>query len=117
MHCKYFVGFFSSLFLNVCPNFAQTKQIDSLKLVVRYAKDDTNKVNVLNNLDWKLHGTGNYDSSLKYALQAQHLSEKLNFKSGLAKAYSTIGNVYQSRSDHAEALKYYLLTVQIRSSK
>ena len=84
--------------------FAQNKQIDSLILVLKTAKD-TSKVNTLNVLSTQLGRNANYSESKKYADDALLLAEKLNFKKGIADSYNNTGNVYQRQGNYSEALK------------
>ncbi len=53
--------------------FTQTTEIDSLLTVLKTAKEDTNKVNTLNQLSekagWRV---GNYDTALYYAQKPIH---------------------------------------------
>ena len=65
--------------------FAQDKKIDSLMNVLKTAIGDTNKVNTLNNLSEQFWRTAKYAEAKKYADDALSLSEKLNFKRGIAK--------------------------------
>lgn len=78
--------------------YAQNKTIDSLKQALSVAKEDTNKVWILDKL------TQNYawsfaDTAVMYAQQELQLSQQLNFKrgeafgmTGLTQALTTIGN-------------------------
>lgn len=59
------------------------KNTDSLKLLLRGQKEDTNKVNLLYTLSFS-YTTGSYaDSALIYAQQALELAEKLKFEPGM----------------------------------
>jgi tetratricopeptide (TPR) repeat protein len=93
---------------------AQTKQMDSLKQVLLTAKEDTNKVKVLNNLSAKSLNIGSYDSSLIYAGDALLLAKKLVFQNGIAKAYNNTGNAYNLQGNYPEALKNYLACLKIK---
>ena len=93
---------------------AQNKKIDSLKILLKTAKEDTNKANILSDLSWRLKNIGNYDTALQYANTALSLSEKLNFKRGLSAARNGIGLVYFYKGNYAEALKNYFIGLKIR---
>jgi two-component system NarL family sensor kinase len=58
-------------------------QIDSMKLELTKAKEDTNKVNLLMNLGNEV-GYTDLNKALEYALQGYALSIKLNFEKGIA---------------------------------
>jgi tetratricopeptide (TPR) repeat protein len=92
---------------------AQRPVIDSLRNVLKTEKDDTNKVNTLNALSSRQEGMGKYDTAIIYANAARVLAEKLNFKEGLAEAYSHIASLYDDRGDYTQALDYYNKTVAL----
>src|SRR6266496_1701785 len=70
------------IFFSIVVGLSQNKQIDSLLLVLKNAKQDTNKVNGLNKLCGVL--IKNRDSShlLAYAQEALQLSRQFNFRNG-----------------------------------
>lgn len=92
---------------------AQDSYIDSLKTLIETQKADTNKVNTLNELSYEFTNIGEYQIALNYASQAKSLSEKLNFKKGLADAYTKIGLIYKDQSNYPEALKNYFAALKI----
>ena len=92
--------------------FAQTK-IDSLLTLIKTSKEDTNKVNTLNDIAWEYTNTGNYPDAKKYADNALLLSKKTNFKKGEAKAYHNIGIIYYYQGNYPEALKNYFASLKI----
>ena len=94
--------------------FAQNKQIDSLKNLLRTNKEDTNKVGVLNKIADKLLYVGNYETSLLYANQAKIIAEKLEFKKGLANAYNLIGVIYWRQGNYSLSLKNHFTALKIR---
>ncbi len=73
---------------------------------------DTGKVNLLNDLSFTLTGI-NPDEGLKYGNQALALSEKLNWKKGIAASYRCIGLTYWSKSDNIKALEYHRKALKI----
>lgn len=87
--------------------------IDSLLILIQEAKDDTNKINILNDLSRQYNNTGNYQSALEYAGQAKQLSEQLNFKKGLAASYNNAGNICDNLGNYREALNNYLNALKI----
>src|SRR2546430_15313636 len=110
MLCKYFVGFFLPLFFNVCPNFAQTKQIDSMRQKFGNGLADTNTLNGLNGVSKKMNNLALYDSALVYANKALKLAISLGKcgKKGEGNAYYNIGSIYQNQGNLPGALKYLL---------
>lgn len=91
--------------------FCQAKE-DSLLKVLAGQKDDTNKVNTLNNLSWQFYNN-NSNRSLMYALQALKLGESLHFTKGLAAALNTIGIAYYFKGNYPEALNNYVRAARI----
>jgi tetratricopeptide (TPR) repeat protein len=94
--------------------YAQQKQIDSLKQVLKTAKEDTNKVKTLNTLCERLNMEGSFDTVLILAKQALQLAKKTNFKKQEARAYGGLGNAYYGQGDLPEALKNHLTALKIR---
>ncbi len=97
--------------------FAQKKGqelIDSLLVSIQTTKEDTNKVNILNQLSekagWRID---NYDTALYYANSALHLAEKLSFKKGIAFSYNNIGIVNDYIGNPTEAIKNYIAALKI----
>ena len=94
--------------------FAQNKQIDSLLSILKTAKEDTGKVNLLNMLSQHLWRAAEYSRAIEYAADALSLGEKLRFNPGIANAYYNIGVTYWYRGNYTEALKAQLASLQIR---
>jgi len=82
-------------------------KIDSLLIVLKTAKEDTNKVKALNDLSQQLRGTGDFDSAKKYSGTALLLSEKLNFKPGKILAFNGLGIISREQGNYADALKNF----------
>ncbi|MBL7912025.1 MAG: tetratricopeptide repeat protein [Bacteroidia bacterium] len=96
------------------PCFSQHKEIDSLKKVLHGFKNDTNKVNVLNDLAWRLQKIGNYETSFQYLDTAETLAEKINYKSGLSITYNVVGVIYANEGNYPAALKNHFLALKLR---
>lgn len=98
--CFLFVGAFKLTDLN-----AQNKgAIDSLQLILKTAKEDTNKVKTLYKLSSKLRIVGDYKNALKLALMANDLSKKLLYELGLANSWQRIGLIYIDQNNYTKAL-------------
>lgn len=69
------------------------KLIDSLLSVLPAMKEDTGKINVLNNLSYA-YSRIDVDEGIKYGTAALELSKKLKWKKGTAAAYRFIGINY-----------------------
>lgn len=91
------------LFLNVSVGYAQNKTSDSIQKVLQTLKEDTNKVNTLNELAYEFTNSADYQKSLQFANEAISLAEKINYKKGKALAFYRIGMCYTSQRNLAEA--------------
>ena len=83
--------------------YAQPKT-DSLLNLIKTDKEDTNKINHLTTVGWTWR-INNPDSAQAFASRALVLSNKLNFKKGIADAYKIMGSVKQSSGDFQGAIK------------
>jgi two-component system sensor histidine kinase UhpB len=83
----------------------QDSILDSLLKRLQMVKEDTGKVNVLNELSYHLiHSTMHADAK-KYAEEALFISEKSVFKNGIAEAYFNLGIFYKNKGNYPEAFK------------
>lgn len=78
------------------------KRIDSLKTELPNSKEDTNKVNLLCSLSKYFYNV-DPDSGIKYGYQSVELAEKLDWKSGVAKSYNSLGINYTMLSNNLKA--------------
>jgi len=81
------------------------KEIDSLQLVLKNAKQDTLKVNTYSRLASQYYYIDS-QKSLHYAKKALSLATKINFEFGIAHAYNNIGIYYYLKSNFPLALNY-----------
>lgn len=86
--------------------------IDSLLNVLHGAKDDTNKVKLLNGISARYH-TIDPAEGIKYAGQALELAKRLNWKPGIADGNSCLGLNYEYKSDYARAMEYDFKSLKI----
>ena len=87
LNCSILVVVFFSL--SNRPVFSQDKGIDSLKHVLLTAKEDTTKVNVLNDLSQSISiatrsapNKQEFEKAIQYSRTALSLSEKLEYQRG-----------------------------------
>ncbi len=101
-----YLTFFSLMFLYACiqQSFAQTKQIDSLKSLIKNQTDDSLKVNTLNILS-KAYFSIDTKIAMQYATDAKDLAEEINYRNGLALAYKNTGIVFYMQSKNVEAIQ------------
>lgn len=98
------------------PAFAQSnKAIDSLMTVLKTAQEDTNKANALNVLCKQLARKPDTSAEImKYGNDALTLAEKLNYKKGMAAAYTHIAQCFSNQTNFTAALKNHLAALKIR---
>ncbi len=94
-------------------SFSQQNKKDSLLLLLKTDKPDTNKVIHSYKLCWEYIRRGLYDSAMQYGNEALELAEQLNFKKGIVGSYGNIGNVYYEKGDYPKALDCYFKTLKI----
>src|ERR1035437_525711 len=103
---------FILFFFGVGHSFSQ-RSIDSLSNLLKKDKEDTNKVNHLNNLSRQYINISSYDNALNYSNQSIQLAQKVDFKKGLASACNTCGTAYNYKGDYPKSLEYYLKALKI----
>jgi adenylate cyclase len=89
--------------------------IDSLQTLITKAKEDTNKAFLLTELSWEQLMTGDFTGSLQNADQARLLSEKLNYKWGIATAHNRRAGALEEFGNYSEALKSYEMALTLFS--
>ena len=104
------------LIISWSSSFAQTQgqeRIDSLLTELPTSNDDSNKVNILIDLSFNYNSI-DPDEGIKYGRQALGLSEKLNWKKGIADANRTIGvNYCYGKSEYATSIEYFLKSLSL----
>lgn len=87
-------------------------KIDSLKKVLQTEKEDTNKVNTLNEIAINILET-DAKNNMFYAKQALSLADKLNFKRGKEIAYVNIALEDPYQSNNTGFIKNLLQAIKI----
>jgi tetratricopeptide (TPR) repeat protein len=91
--------------LDAFMGHAQTKTIDSLQKALQTQKEDTSKVNTLNELAYEFTYTVDSRKSFQFANQAISLAEKINYKKGKSLAFLRIGICCGYNNNFAEENK------------
>jgi PAS domain S-box-containing protein len=91
----------------------QNHIIDSLRYVAKKEKDDTNKVKTLNILSGRLYRTGRYDTAMVCANTAADLAQTLDFKKGVALAFTNMGLIYNDQGNYPKAIEEGLKALTI----
>ena len=109
----YFIG------LAICfcqtVSVAQQNKIDSLQNVLQTTKEDTIKIITFNNLFLEFE-FNNETKALDCLNKAIELSEKINYKYGLAITYNHLGFFAEDKRNYSEALKNYFSALKIREA-
>src|SRR5207237_950328 len=109
-------GFLFLILISVpCIHIQAQVKADSLILSLNKAKEDTNKVNLLNAIS-KSFFTTDPKRSIYYGLQSSALAAKLHFLRGLALAYKNTGIGYFYRGENIDAVKSYQLSLAVFDS-
>src|SRR6516165_10806768 len=92
---------YTFLFFGNC--FSQDKQTDSLIAMLQKTKEDTTRVNLLNQISLSYSNTS-AENAIKYGTQARQLAESIGYAHGLAYALKNIGIAYYLQADYVETL-------------
>ncbi len=87
--------------------FPQQNKIDSLQRLLKTAKEDTNKVKILNGLS-KYFKDSDTKKSLYYANSAYNLAKQLKYQRGIVNSYNLFGYLYAFQGDYIKSLSYFL---------
>jgi tetratricopeptide (TPR) repeat protein len=109
---KSFILFLLTLLCVKNASIAQDRIIDPSLSLLRTSKDDTSTVKDMNEISY-YYRNKHPDTGLSYGKRALLLSEKLNWKAGIAKSYNCIGNNYFFLSDPTNAMEYYQKALKI----
>jgi len=113
---KQLLFFHALLLLFACGQTYAQKQgqerIDSLLLELPKAKEDSNKVSILQNMSF-VYSNSNPEEGIKYGEQGLALAQKLGWQKGIGKVYNSLGANYVSKSDYPKGLEYYSKAIHI----
>ena len=87
------------------PSIVQTK-IDSLKKVLNQVKNDTQAVNLLNQISKQYRAIDDYNSFLK-AEEALEMAKELNYSKGIVQAYANLGFISNEQGLFDQAIDFY----------
>src|ERR1035437_1344725 len=99
--------------LFACINTLLAQNTDSLLILLKTDKEDTNKVIHLYTICKKYNLLSEYDKGLICGKQALALAKALDFKKGEATAYNNIGNIHTNQGNYPEALKMFFASLKI----
>jgi len=108
--------YIAPVFLFLLYSFAingQNNVIDSLKGVLQTQKEDTAKVNTMNQLSLALINNGYNNEALEEINKAIQLSRKINFGKGEGVAYDNKSSVFFNKGDYPAALNNLEIAIKI----
>ncbi len=107
---------FVMVFLFFAPDIQAQKQgrayVDSLVKALPAIKVDTDQARLIDTISL-LYNTINPDTGIKYGNRGLALSQKINWKRGIAKAYNGLGANSKAKTENAIALDYYYKALAI----
>ncbi len=107
-------GSLISLLFTTMISLAQESKIDSLRLSLRNAPEDSAKAVMLTDLSALHRKISNYDSAIYYAREALALTErKVIYKKARAKAFISLGNAFSMQGNWPESLTNYFAGLKI----
>ncbi|MFH1321997.1 MAG: tetratricopeptide repeat protein [Bacteroidota bacterium] len=90
-----------------------SRTIDSLENILRSAKEDANKANILNRLCWE-YKDRDLKKALEYCDQGLSLASRLEFSEGVARSLNNIGEVNRLKGNYKKAIDHHLQSLEIR---
>ena len=85
---------------------AQTPKADSLIRLLPSLSQDTNRVNVLNEIAWQIRSI-DPERAMRFANEGVGLARSLNYLAGISYGLRSVGSTYHSQGDYPEALRCY----------
>lgn len=105
-YCKAFFVL-AAILLGLHPAMADRQhKLDSLRNLLKTDKPDTIKAGHFNNICNTYYSLGNPSMQIQYADSLLALSQKLNYKLGIAEAYQNMGNAYLNKGAFNKSLDY-----------
>lgn len=88
------------------PLFPQTEMADSLKILLKTAQSDTDRIFAMDELTWE-YLYSDIDSARKYAREALSLSEKSGFETWKATTHHSMGTFYFQTGEYDSAVAHF----------
>ena len=104
--------FIAFLFGISCSGIAQDKEMNDLLLALKNSKEDTARINILNELQASYLDVNN-DSALFYNKQAEALINKLHADVKRYRCYHAFVKIYHAKFDNIMAVDYCLKSIAV----
>jgi signal transduction histidine kinase len=92
---------------------AQNNELDSLKNLVKNAKVDSTKVNLLNQLTEKFIQLGDSQNAISFSDQSILFAKKINYVNGIIEAYRIKTDFYHNSSQNLKTIDYATKGLQL----
>ncbi|MCE9539567.1 MAG: tetratricopeptide repeat protein [Bacteroidetes bacterium] len=108
---------FFALTLSFChfSSYGQQTKIDSLKNVLKTTKEDTTRINILNDLAFEFENN-NSDTAIVLSTQALLIAQKKKWQKGEGISFHRLGALNYHKANYPLALDYYFKALKIRES-
>ncbi|TAH19965.1 MAG: hypothetical protein EAZ08_07870 [Cytophagales bacterium] len=103
---------FFTLMLLKFPVFAQKQSLDSLSILLKTAKEDTAKVNILNKLVAG-YTMAEPEKAKEYGLEGLALARRLGFANGEMVLLNSIADYWQRQGGYAKGIEYATLSLKV----
>jgi len=112
---KYSTKHFIALLLLIFSFAGSYSQVvvDSLKNVLKTAKEDTNKVNALAGLAWELNNQEKFDEAFPYINEGIALAKKLKHGLEHGNLLRRSGDYYKAKVNYSKAMQEYMKALQV----
>jgi len=102
--------------VHLCTHsYAQNEKFDSLKIAILNAREDTQKVNLINeyadDLNWSYP-----DTSVKYSMQGLELSRRLDYKQGEWACLKDLGFAFPNMGNYTSSLDYLYQSLDLANN-
>src|SRR5687767_14793672 len=91
----------------------QTNSLDSQLKLLTYAKEDTNKVNLLLNIGKEYFSVNEFDSALFYNNECERLISKVDAPQYKHRCFHELVKIYHAQTAYRPALNYCLRSIEI----
>ena len=103
------------LIFTVATASAQRKKIDTLRVALSKAADDTTRLNILKQLS-TVYFISNPDSSIIFSQQGYNLAVKYNRVLDEARMLNNLGNSYGTLGDYVKSIQFYFKGLRVNES-
>ncbi len=110
-----FIRVFVTLTFSATISLSQNKAIDSMANILKTAKEDTNKANILYDLSWEYNAI-DFQKAEEYAQRLIELSRKIKYKKGEGNGYASLGASRYFQSKYPDAINFYEKSLELRKS-